>query len=94
MAGEIDQIARRRENVFGAAGDFEADVGEHDIARTPFDQFGADLAFEFAHLHRQRWLGHRALLRGATEMTVTRERTQVTQLTQGDHLAFRGDKVN
>jgi len=47
---------------------------------------GADLAFEFAHLHRQRRLGHCAVRGGAPEMAVAGERGQIAQLPQGDHI--------
>ena len=85
VAGEIDQIAGRGQDVFGAPRHVEADVGERNIARPALDQFGADFALQFAHLHRQRRLGHGAVRRRPAEMPVAGERGQITQLAQGDH---------
>ena len=90
VAGKIDQIARGGEDLLGALGDVQTGFGERDVARPPLHQFGADLALEFAHLHRQRRLGHRAVRGGAPEMPVAGERGQITQLPQGDHT----DKVS
>ena len=86
MAGEIDQIARGGEDLLGALRHVEAGVGERDLARPPLDQLGADLALQLAHLHRQRRLGDGAILRRPPEMPVARERGQITQLSQGDHV--------
>ena len=89
VAGEIDQIAGGGEDLLGALGHVQADIGERDVARPPLDQFGADLALQLAHLHGQRRLGHRAVVRRPPEMPMARERGEITQLSQGDH----GDKI-
>ena len=74
VAGEVDEVARRGEDLLGARGDFQAGVGERNVARPPLDQFGADLALQLAHLHRQRRLADGAVLGGAAEMPVASER--------------------
>jgi len=40
VAGEFDQVLRRHQNHVAAPGDLRTGVGQHDVARTPFDQFG------------------------------------------------------
>ena len=85
VAREIDQVAGGGEDLLGALRHVQAGVGERDLARPPLDQFGADLALQLAHLHRQRRLGHRAVRRRPPEMPVARERGEITQLPQGDH---------
>ena len=90
MAGEVDEVAAGGEDGLGPLRHVLANLGEHDLARTPLHQFGADLAFKLAHLHRQRWLADRAVLRRPPEMAMAGERGQITQLTQGDH----ADKIS
>ncbi len=85
VAGEVDQVAGGGEDALGPLRHIDTNIGEHDLARTPLHQFGADLALEFAHLHGQGRLGHGTVFRGPSEMPVARERGQITQLTQGDH---------
>ena len=62
------------EDLLGALRHFEPGVGERDVARPPLDQLGADLALELADLHRQRRLGHGAVLRRPAEVPMARER--------------------
>jgi hypothetical protein len=78
MAGEVDKIAGGGEDVIGALRHVNANIGEHDLTRTPLHQHGADLALELAHLHRQRRLADRAVLRRPPEMPVAGERSQIT----------------
>jgi hypothetical protein len=52
VARKIDEIAGGGENTFGALRHLQAGVGECDLVRPSFDQFGADLALKLAHLHR------------------------------------------
>src|SRR5579862_8822354 len=85
MAGEIDDVAGGGKNALGALRHLETNIGERDVARTALDQFDAEVALELAHLHRQRRLRHRAILGSAAEMASAGERSQITQLTQGDH---------
>ena len=89
VAGEIDEIAGGGEDLLGALGHVEADIGQRDFARPPLHQLGADLALQFADLHGQRRLGHRAVRRRPAEMPMAGERSEITQLAQGDH----SDKV-
>ena len=70
MAGEIDQIARGRQHVLAAAGDFTPDIGQHHVARPPLDHGDPERPLQVADLHRQRRLGHGTGLRGAAEMAV------------------------
>ena len=91
MAGEIDQIARRRQHVFAAARDLAADIGQHHIARPPLDHARPRAALEIADLHRQRRLGHRTGLGGAAEMAVSGQRREITKLSERDH--SRSDKL-
>jgi hypothetical protein len=58
VAGEIDQVASRGEDVLGALRCVNANIGEHDLARTPLHQRGADLALQVADLHGKGGLGH------------------------------------
>ena len=90
MAGEIDQIARGRQHVFAAAGDFAPDIGQHHVARPPLDHGDAERPLEVADLHRQRGLGHGAGLGSAAEMAVLGERREITKLSQRDH----SDQIN
>ena len=85
MAREIDQVAGGGKDLLGALRHVQSGIVERDIARPPLDQFGADLALEFAHLHGQRRLAHRAVGRCPSEMPMARERGEITQLAQGDH---------
>ena len=85
MAGEVDQIARGRQHVFAAAGDFAADIGQDDVARPPLDHRHAQGAFQIANLHRQRRLGDGAGLRRAAEMAVFGQRREITKLSKRDH---------
>ena len=85
VAREVDQIAGGGEHLFGALGDFHADIGERDLVRAALDQLDADLALQLAHLHGQRRLRDRAILCGPAEMPVVSERGQITQLAQSDH---------
>ena len=84
MAGKVDQVAGGGEDTFGALRDFETGLGQRDLACPPLDQFGADLALQFAHLHGQRRLSDRAVLRRPAEMPMAGERGQIAKLTQGD----------
>ena len=86
VAGEVDQVAGRGENVLGALRHLCAGFGQRDFAGAPLHQFGADLALEFAHLHGKRRLGDSAILRRPAEMPVARERSQIAQLAQSDHV--------
>ena len=63
----------------------DAGRGERDLAWPPLNQLRADLALEFPHLHGKGRLRHRAIVGGAAEMPVARERREVAQLSQGDH---------
>ena len=85
MAREIDEIARRGQDLLGTLRHIEAGVGQHHLARPPFDQFGVDLAFKLTDLHRQCRLGHRAIRGRTAKMPVPGERREITQLTQRDH---------
>ena len=85
MAGEIDEVARGREHVFAAAGDFAPDIGQHHLARPPLDHGDAEFPLEVADLHRQRRLGHRTGLGGAAEMAVPGQRREITKLSKRDH---------
>ena len=85
VADIVDEVARGGEDVLGAPRHFAPGFSQCDLARPPFHQFRADLALEFAHLHRQRRLGHRAFVRRPAEMAVAGERCQIAQLTKGDH---------
>ena len=86
MAGEIDQVARGREDVFTAAGDFAPDIGQHHLAWPPLDHGNPEFALEVAYLHRQRRLGHRTGLGGAAEMAVPGQSGEITKLSKRDHL--------
>lgn len=70
VAGIIDEVTRGSKNVLGTPRDFDTGFSQRDLAGPPFYEFRADLALEFAHLHRQRRLGHRAFVGGSAEMTV------------------------
>ena len=91
MAGEIDQIARGRQHVVAASGDFAPDIGQHHVARPPLHHGDAERPLEIADLHRQRRLGHRAGLGGAAEMAVFGERREIAKLSKRDHA--RSDKL-
>ena len=85
MAGEVHQVARSRQHLFAAAGDFAPDIGQHHVARTPFHHGNAKRPLEIPDLHRQRRLGHGASLGGAAEMAVLGERGKITKLSKRDH---------
>ena len=86
MAGEIDQVAGRRQHVLAPPHDLLADLGQHDLAGPALDQFDAEPLLEIADLHGQRRLGHRAGLGGAAEMPVLGQRIEITELPQRDHV--------
>ena len=90
MAGEIDQIARGRQHILGSPGDFPPDIGQHHIARPPLDHRDAEASLEIANLHRQCGLGHGAGLGGTAKMAVLGQCTEITKLSQRDHL----DQIN
>jgi hypothetical protein len=85
MTGKINEIPRRGQDLLGALRHIEAGVGERHLAWPPLDQIGVDLALELADLHRQGRLRDRALGGGAAKVPVSRERSEITQLTQRDH---------
>ena len=85
MAGEIDQIARRRQHVLAAAGDFAPDIGQHHLAGPPLHHSDAERALEIADLHRQSGLGYGTGLGSAAEMAVLGECREITELSQRDH---------
>ncbi len=89
MTGEVDEIAGRGEDALGTLGHLPADVGRYDVARPPLEKIGADRTLQGTDLHRERRLGHGALLGGASEMPMPRERDEITQLSQRNH----GDKL-
>jgi hypothetical protein len=74
VAREINKVADSSKNLLGAIDHFQAGVGERDVVRPALHQLCADLA----HLHGQRRLAYRAVLRCPPEMSVTRERGQIT----------------
>jgi hypothetical protein len=78
VAREINKVADSSKNLLGAIDHFQAGVGERDVVRPALHQLCADLALELAHLHGQRRLAYRAVLRCPPEMSVTRERGQIT----------------
>jgi len=82
MAREIDEVARGGQNALGALSHFDPSRGERNLARPALDQLGADLALEIPDLHGEGRLRHRAIAGGTAEMPVTRERCEVTQLSQ------------
>ena len=86
MAREIDEIAGGREDLFRAFDHFQPRVGERDVVGAAFHQLGADLALELAHLHGQRRLTNRAIVCRPSEMPVASKRSQITQLTQSNHI--------
>ena len=71
--------------LFRALRHFHPRVGERDVVGPAFHQFGADLALELAHLHRQRRLTDCAIFCRPSEMPVASKGSQITQLTQSDH---------
>ncbi len=52
MAREIDEIARRGQDLLGTLRHIEAGVGQHHLTRPPLDQFSVDLALKLTYLHR------------------------------------------
>ena len=86
MAREVDKIARRGDDAFGALHHFDAERGQRHVALTPLHQIGAQFLFEVADLHRQRRLRHGTGLRRPAEMPVLRQSAEISQLPQGDHV--------
>ena len=86
MAGEVDQIARGREDLFGARDNLPTDFGQDDLAGSPFEKLNPEFLLEVSDLHGQRRLGDRTGLGGPAEVPVFRQRGQVTQLLQRDHV--------
>ena len=82
---EIDEIARGGEEALGALSHVDSGRGEHKVARPAFDQIRADLTLQFPDLHGERGLCHGAIVGGASEMPLARERDEIPQLAQGDH---------
>jgi hypothetical protein len=68
VAGIVHEIARRIENLHGAAMHFLAQRRELDIVAAPLDQRRAELRLEFLDLHGERRLADIHLLGGAAEM--------------------------
>jgi hypothetical protein len=64
----------------GAGGDREPGLGRRDAAARALEQRDAQLAFEPAHLVRQRGLGEVQLLGGAREVPVAGDRLDAPQL--------------
>ncbi len=89
MASEIDEVARGGEDALGALRHLQTGLGDGNLARPAFDEIGAEFALELTDLHRQRRLGDGTFLCRLAEMPMTRERGQITQLSQGNH----GDKL-
>ncbi len=85
MPGEIDKVARGGQYAFGAAGDLDAGLGERRLARPALDQFGLELAFEIADLHRKGRLGNRAGFRGPAEMAKLGKGFEIAELAERDH---------
>jgi hypothetical protein len=52
MAGEVNQIARCRENILAAAGDFTSDIGQYYLAGPSLDHRNAERLLKVANLHR------------------------------------------
>ena len=77
MACEIDEIARRGQDLLGTLRYIETGVGQHHLPRPPFDQFSVDLALKFTDLHRQGRLGHRAFRGRPAKMPVPGERREI-----------------
>jgi len=86
VAGEIDKVALRREDALAALRHFGADVREHNIAGTAFDEIDFEHPFQLANLHRQGRLRHRARFGGASEMPMLRQGAEVPQLSEGRHV--------
>ena len=70
MAGEVDKVMGRSEDVLGTARYFETRLGQRDFAGTPLYQLSADFPLKFPHLHGQGRLGHCAIGCSAAEMAV------------------------
>ena len=90
MPGEVDQVARRREDVFAAAGNLAPDIGQHHIARPSLHHRNPERPLEVANLHRQSGLGHGAGLGSAAKMAMLGERGEIAELSERDH----ADKIN
>ena len=86
VAGEIDEVAPGREDALPTPRHFGADVREHDIAWTAFDEIDFEHPFQLANLHRQGRLRHRARFGGASEMPMLRQGAEVPQLSEGRHV--------
>jgi hypothetical protein len=68
VPGEVDEIARRREQLAAARHDLVPDFRQHDLARAPLDQLRGQLLLELADLHGQRRLGDGTRRRGPAKM--------------------------
>ena len=84
-AREIDDVAGFAEHAGGAAGDLAAGFGEQDPAAAALDQLDAELLFQLLDLHRERRLGHRALLRRLAEMLQPGDGIEIAELLERDH---------
>ncbi len=81
VAGDVDQIARRRQQLRASSHHLGADLGEHNLVTTALHQRDAQKLLQIADLHGQCRLGDRAGVRRTAEMAVFRRRFQVAQLT-------------
>jgi len=85
IAGEVDQIARGRQQILRPARDFAPDIGQHHLPGPPLHHRNAKRSLQITDLHRQRRLGHGTGLGGAAEMAVLGERREITKLSKRDH---------
>ena len=90
MPGEIEEIARRGQDLLAALGDLDPDIGQHHVAWAALDHLDAELPLQVADLHGQRRLGHRAGIGGPAEMPMLGQRGEISELFQRDHI----DKIN
>ena len=89
FAPEVDEIARRGQELATPRCNLLPDLRQHDLARTPLDELRRQLLLKLPDLHRKGGLGDGTCLRRPAKMPMFRQCGQIPQLLQRNH----GDKI-
>jgi hypothetical protein len=82
--GKIAQFIHRAQDLAHPKEKFLAEGRQAQLSRGPFEEFRTERFFQLLDLHRQSRLGNGTGFRGPSEMAMSGERLEITQLTQGE----------
>ena len=81
---KVAQFVHRAQDLAHPKEKFLAEGRQAQLSRSPFEELRTERFLQFLDLHRQSRLGNRTGFRGPSEMAMSGERLEITQLSQGE----------